>query len=234
MSDTPVMGDNPSSNTPRKRPPPKNPPHKKPQYPVPGFLRISPLIDPRQDYRYYDPRSAYVERFWMSVLGPSSVWFLRLTARELAAAGPASSDVSVVFELSVLARRLGLGHKGGRNSALMRTIERTCLFGMANRLDASTLEVRAAIPPLPEHLYTQLPHNLRDEVQAWSRTHQVHEIDDAEVRMLAKCFLDMGHGLHETAEKLIALNIDVARAQRATAWSWATAVNHPSVKPPIN
>ena len=198
----------------------------KQHFAVPEFLRIKPLTDPSQNYQFHDPRSVYVERFWMSVLGPSSVWFLRLIAREFDAM--TGREEAVIMELSDLARRLGLGFKGGRNSALMRTIERSCAFDMANRLDNDTLEVRAVIPPLPAHLHNRLTESLREEVTAWSRTHDVCTIAEEEARVLSKSLLNMGHGLHETAERLLLLNVDLPTAQRATAWTWADTAGHPS------
>ena len=45
-------------------------------------LQVRPWDDPNLHRDGHDPRSAYVERFWIAVLGPSAVWLLRLLARE--------------------------------------------------------------------------------------------------------------------------------------------------------
>ena len=44
---------------------------------APGSSRSSPWDDPVVDRRGHDPRSAYVEQFWLSVLGPTATWLLR-------------------------------------------------------------------------------------------------------------------------------------------------------------
>ena len=53
-----------------------------PVFPVDSFT-VEPWPDPVIDELGHDPRSTYVERFWLPVLGPSTVWFLRRVADEL-------------------------------------------------------------------------------------------------------------------------------------------------------
>ncbi len=201
----------------------------KAQESAPEFIQFRSMFDPRHDYRYHDPRSVYVERFWMSVLGPSAILFLRLIARELSAVS--TNDDGVVLELSNVSRRLGLGFKGGKKSALMRTIERCCTFGMANRVDTAVLDVRTSIPPMPSNLHNRLTKALREEIVRWTRTHDCHKIDDEQARSLAQNILDMGHGLHESAERLMMLNVDLETSQKSVAWSWAKSVSHPAATP---
>ena len=43
-------------------------------------LTVEAWPDPVIDELGHDPRSAYVERFWLGVLGPSTVWLLRRLA----------------------------------------------------------------------------------------------------------------------------------------------------------
>src|SRR5258707_9795928 len=40
-------------------------------------IYVRPWPDEVVDRVGYDPRTPYVERFWLCVLGPSTVWFLR-------------------------------------------------------------------------------------------------------------------------------------------------------------
>src|SRR3954451_13629533 len=49
-------------------------------------LTIRPWPDEVIDALGHDPRSAYVERFWLGVLGPSAIWLLRRLASGLDAA----------------------------------------------------------------------------------------------------------------------------------------------------
>ena len=52
---------------------------------TPQTLTVRPWPDSVLDDVGHDPRSPYVERFWLGVLGPSSVVFLRRLAAELEA-----------------------------------------------------------------------------------------------------------------------------------------------------
>ena len=40
-------------------------------------LTIRPWADPVIDRVGHDPRSSYVEQFWLAILGPSTTWLLR-------------------------------------------------------------------------------------------------------------------------------------------------------------
>ena len=44
---------------------------------------ITTWDDPLVDRLGHDPRSAYVEQFWLGVLGPSAIWLLRHCRNEL-------------------------------------------------------------------------------------------------------------------------------------------------------
>src|SRR5919202_227934 len=81
-----------------------------------AVLPVRPWPDPVIDVLGHDPRSTYVERFWLGVLGPSTTWLLRRMAAELEAS-PAGFDLP----LEPTARSLGLGHTGGRNSPFVRS-----------------------------------------------------------------------------------------------------------------
>ena len=49
-------------------------------------LRVTRWHDPIVDERGYEPRSGYVERFWLGILGPSTTLLLRRFAAELGSA----------------------------------------------------------------------------------------------------------------------------------------------------
>ena len=44
---------------------------------LPASVHVTPWHDPVVDRRGHDPRSAYVEQFWLSVLGPTATWLIR-------------------------------------------------------------------------------------------------------------------------------------------------------------
>ena len=48
--------------------------------PISETLAVRPWPDPVIDALGHDPRSAYVEHFWLGILGPSTTWLLRRLA----------------------------------------------------------------------------------------------------------------------------------------------------------
>lgn len=181
-------------------------------------LRVRPWIDPKWLEAGHDPRSAYVERFWVGILGPSVAWLLRLIAREFDDLAP---NEELCLDLEVTARRLGVQHRGGRHSTMMRTIDRCCTFDVARLDDDGVLFVRTRMPPVPRALRIRMPEELRDEVGHWTRTGGSTDVSVGEMRLLASCMLMLGNGLHESAEQLVRLGLEPRGANEATAWAWA-------------
>lgn len=117
-------------------------------------LRVVALPDPAVEAVGHEPRSRYVEVFYLGILGPSAV----VTARHLAARLEASPDGFAV-PLAVLARQLGLGAGTGRNAPLTKTLARLAGFGLAAvRDDAYAL--RLAFPLLADGHLRRLPPHL--------------------------------------------------------------------------
>jgi hypothetical protein len=114
-------------------------------------LTVRPWVDPAADAVGYDPRSDYVEHFWLVLMGPSTTLLLRRLAMAL-------DEWPDGFECSTreLSWSLGLGHSG-QNTSLARTFRRSTEFGMT-RLDRSgDMLVRRRLPPLPRHMVSRLP-----------------------------------------------------------------------------
>src|SRR5579872_5088621 len=91
-----------------------------------AVLPVRPWVDDVIDTLGFDPRSSYVERFWLGILGPSTTWLLRRTA-----AAFDRSPAGFELPLADTARELGLGERGGRNSPFIRALFRSCQFEMA-------------------------------------------------------------------------------------------------------
>lgn len=181
-------------------------------------LQVRPWDDPVLHRQGHDPRSVYVERFWVAVLGPSAVWLLRLLAREFDELGP---DDDLLLDLEFTARRLGLQHRGGRQSTFMRTVDRCRMFDLAYFDDDAVLQVRRRVPPVPRQFYVRMPRELRSEVGLWTRIDEHADFSVGEIRLLATCMLMLGNGLHEAAERLVILGLPPGAANEATAWAWA-------------
>ena len=92
----------------------------------------------------------YVERFWLPIIGPSSVLALRRIAGWLE-----RSPAGVSVSLGLLAGDLGIGQ-----SPAARTLARLVGFDLAVVTPADQLAVRTVLPPLPRRLAVRLPSHL--------------------------------------------------------------------------
>ena len=117
-------------------------------------LHVVGWSDPVVDALGHDPRSSYVETYWLPVLGPSCT----LAARRIADWLEAEPDG---FELALgpFARALGLGEGHGRHAPINRTLGRLVGFGMAG-CGGSTFAVRRRFPPLAARQIERLPEHL--------------------------------------------------------------------------
>jgi len=120
-------------------------------------IAVTKLCDPLVEQLGYDLRSLYVEKYWLSVLGPSATLLLRRLAL-----GLELQPDGYPIDVAALSIELGLGTKGGKNGPLWRSIERICRFKAATR-NRDVLAVRTALPPLALRYLKRLPENLQLE-----------------------------------------------------------------------
>src|SRR2546427_9798851 len=99
-------------------------------------LTIRPWPDQVIDALGHDPRSAYVEQFWLGILGPSTTWLLRRLATGLEA-----EPAGFALPLADTARALGLGNQNGRHSPFIRALGRICQFDLAHLQTGDALAV---------------------------------------------------------------------------------------------
>lgn len=125
-------------------------------------ILVSAWPDPTLDSLGHDPRSTYVEQFWLSILGPSSLLLLRRLASRLEAS-PGGFEVDPV----AWAFELGLGMRGGKNGPFWRSIERTSRFNATHR-QGDRLLVRRKLPPLTLHQVDKLPPHLQRAHHTWA------------------------------------------------------------------
>ena len=171
-----------------------------PAIPATGLLRVEPWPDSVIDALGLDPRSHYVERYWLGTLGPSTTWLLRRLADGLDRAAEGFE-----LDLPVLARELGLGDKGGRHSPFARALARLVQFEIARwQPSTATLEVRRRVPPLNRRQVTYLPDALRQQHDDWQRaqlsTNAAPELVRHRCVQLARVLLQTGEE-RESAER---------------------------------
>lgn len=186
-----------------------------PEPPAVTELRVDVWEDPVIDSLGHDPRSHYVEQYWLGVLGPSTTWLLRHLADRL----DAEPD-GFQLDLRETAVALGLGMREGRHSPFLRAIDRACQFGLARRPDATMLHARRRIPPVTQGQLKRLPSRIQDQHAAWQRA-QLRIADDAEqkARRLALTLLEIGESVDAAERQLKAWRVEDATAQRALAWA---------------
>jgi hypothetical protein len=192
--------------------------HTAPTIPPTGPLAIRPWPDPVIDALGHDPRSVYVETFWLGILGPSTTWLLRHLATGLEA-NPAGFDLP----LAETARRLGLGGKGGRHSPFMRALARCVQFELAQLEDATTLAVRRKVPPLNRRQVVRLSEELQEAHERWLeaqlRTPQVEQVR-RRARQLALSLLELGEDVEATERQLMRWRYHPAMCREAVGWAW--------------
>ena len=100
------------------------------------------------------PRSVYVETYWLPILGPSATWAMRRLTAWLDAT-PDGYELS----LSEFGRELGLGAGTARNAAVVRTLARLVVFGLAEPR-GDDFAVRVMLAPLTRRQLQFLPEAL--------------------------------------------------------------------------
>jgi hypothetical protein len=131
--------------------------------PLMPTMNIAAWHDDVVDANGHDPRSDYVERFWLGILGPSTTWLLRSLAW-----GLESYPDGFELHLADTAKALGLGDRLGRQSPFVRALSRLCQYDLAamNEADLS-LAVRRRVPWLSRRMVIALPPGLRAEHTQW-------------------------------------------------------------------
>lgn len=181
-------------------------------------LTIRPWPDPVIDSLGHDPRSRYVEDFWLGILGPSTTWLMRRVVASFEA-----SPAGFELPLADTARCLGLGDKGGRNSPFMRALSRLVQFDLAQHQGDDVLAVRRKVPPLNRRQVQRLPACLQVAHQALQdadlRTPAVEQ-QRRRGRQLALSLLELGEDLEAVERQLLRWRYHPGLARESAAWAW--------------
>jgi len=186
--------------------------------PAPQPTRLPPLLvvpwtDPVCDQLGLDPRSDYVERFWLPLLGPTSTWLLRRFADEF---DRQPDGFSLPTEDA--ARSIGIGTKGGQSGPFHRAIDRCVRFGSIQHAEHGIIAVRRRLPALSAAQVQRLPRHLRAAHEDWQRDRRrrgPNPADDAHATRLARSLLDVGASAAEVEDQLRRWGFDDTAARRA-------------------
>jgi hypothetical protein len=179
-------------------------------------LLVVPWADPVIDQIGYDPRTVYVERFWLGILGPSATWLVRHLVDRL----DAEPD-GYELDLDECATALGLGRRPGAAGVFPRTLARCCQFGAARFVTPTTLSVRRRMPPLTRRQLSRLPDKLREDHDRWVDKPPGYAADEMRerARQLALSLVELGEDGAGTERQLHRWRFHPALASEATAWA---------------
>jgi hypothetical protein len=173
--------------------------------PLAGSITVRPWVDPVVDDDGFDPRSRYVEVFWLGVLGPTATWLLRRLA-----AGLERSPEGYELDLQATAQAMGLGYTSGRTSPFSKALQRCVMFGLAHPIDGG-LAVRRRVPPISFRHLRRMPESVQAAHDDWlSAAIGVDELTRA--HRLATTMLDLGDDPSEIEHHLVALGVTDAVA----------------------
>lgn len=181
------------------------------------LVTITPWIDPVVDGSGFDPRSLYVETYWLGVLGPTATWLVRRFV-----AGLEQAPDGYELDLRATARSMGLGFHPGRNSPFARSLDRCVMFGVAHRT-GDGMAVRRRLPPVSLRHLRRMPDELRTDHDRWvQHTLTLDELERA--HQLACVLHDTGDETWIVEHRLVALGVrDVVAAEAVDNLSRLTA-----------
>lgn len=183
-------------------------------------VMVLPWHDPVVDTIGHDVCGAYVELFWLNVLGPTALW----AARRLVA-GLERWPLGYELDLAETASALGLSYSAGTANTFVRALQRCVMFGVSQPVPDG-LAVRRRLPPVAARHLARMPPALRDEHSHW----QVREctIDDLHRgEMLAEAMMSAGDDPGVLERQLLAVGVPPAAASEVaglvTSRSWSPA-----------
>lgn len=104
----------------------------------------------------FEPSSDYCERYWLPIIGPSTLALVRYAARLLGQQGAPGTPVRVAP--NEIARAIGLSSaRLGSNSPLARTVQRMCSFQLARLEAPSRIAVTHRLGMVTERMLQRFP-----------------------------------------------------------------------------
>jgi len=186
---------------------------------APALLRVIAWDDPLVEASGFDPRSVYVESFWLPVLGPSATWLLRRLAD-----GLEDSPRGFDLPLEETARSLGLGGLGSRHSPFRRAILRCARYGIVHHASSDTLAVRRRLSPVPHRHVLRFPPSLRLQHDRWEKAWRCSPVL-ADVRRRTRALaLELVTAEESPAgveRRLVQWAVHPALAHESAWWAWA-------------
>jgi hypothetical protein len=179
-------------------------------------IRVMPWPDPVLDAVGHDPRSWYVETFWLPTLGPTALLLLRHLADRFE-----SSPKGVQLPVADTAAALGLGPREGQSSPLIRSLVRLQQFELACSDGDATIAVRTTLPPVHRRHVRRLPTALQARHAEWVQAQASSPVDIARrrARRFALTLLMQDEPIDAVERALHAGGFHPALAHEAVRWA---------------
>ena len=173
-------------------------------------LVVVPWHDDVVDAIGYDPRSTYVENFWLSVLGPTTTWIVRRMVT-----GLDEYPGGYELDLAQTAAALGLVFSPGAANPFARSLHRAVLFGAAQPVPGG-LAVRRRLPPVSTRHLQRMPPYLQATHAAWRRPAAAGAAQADRARILARAMLQAGDPGDALERQLLGLGVPPVTAVSVT------------------
>lgn len=184
---------------------------------MPTTLSIVPWPDATIDTLGYDPRSPYVETFWLPVLGPTAVLLLRHLASRFD-----QTPADVELRLAETSQALGVGRRDGSSSPILRTLTRLEQFGLAiTDPFTPTIAVRRNLPPVARHQLGRLPVSIQRQHAQLAETNlgePAHAEARRRARRLALVLHEQGDTDEQVEQVLASIGFHPAICHEAPRW----------------
>ena len=184
---------------------------------MPATLTIQPWPDPVIDTVGHDPRSLYVETFWLPTLGPTAVLLLRHLATKFD-----ERDGSLQLPVAEASQALGLGERAGHSSPIVRSLARLETFDLACSDGRETIAVRRNLPPVQLRHLRRLPSDLQSMHAEWAAS-RLAEAPQAparrRARRLALALFEEGDDTDHVERLLFSTGFHPAICHDAARWA---------------
>ncbi len=183
----------------------------------PSVVRVLAWDDSVAGNSGVDPRSAYVERYWLPLLGAQATWLVRRLADRLEAE-PGGFDLGV----DEAVRTLGLWGPGGARSSFRRAVIRLVRHGFARHHRPEAIAVARWAPTVGAREAGRLPPDLQTELRRWEAARGAPAFDEVRrrARRSALDLLDEECDLASLERRLQRWGVHPALAGDAAAWAW--------------
>jgi hypothetical protein len=181
-------------------------------------VMVKPWPDPILDVLGHDPRSWYVETFWLPTLGPTCVLLMRHLADRFD-----RTPEGLTLDVTTTSESLGLGPRDGNSSPLRRSLARLEQFDLAVSEPEAIVRVRRNLPPVNRRHVKRLPVDLQARHAEWiasALTQGPIDVARKRARRVAISLLEQGDEADRVERALGTIGFHPSMCREAAQWAW--------------